>query len=360
MAITKKRLIFTGAFAALAGVLLLLSMSRQWVEDYYTNGIYPYTSAFQRIITGILPFSLGDIIYGAFLLWVTYFGIRNIVLLFVHKITLRRVGRRALRLITALLCLYVFFMLIWGLNYSRLGIRDQLGLERPEYREADLLRLQDIGMRAVNETRAQLSEAQRTYPKNREMFQRAAAAYRQSEDSLHFLKYRHPSLKSSLFGSWGNYLGFTGYYNPFTGEAQINTTVPRFLVPAITLHEMAHQIGYAKENEANFVAFLVASHCDDPLFRYSAWLDLLMYTNAAVRQIDTVKASQALEALNPEVRQDIAEWRRFSASYRSFMEPIVHWVYEKYLKLNKQSKGMKSYDEVVSLVIAYYKKEGLL
>ncbi len=57
----------------------------------------------------------------------------------------------------------------------------------------------------------------------------------------------------------GNYLGFTGYYNPFTGEAQVNTTVPQFLLPNIALHEMGHQIGYAKEDEANFSAYLAAS-----------------------------------------------------------------------------------------------------
>jgi hypothetical protein len=79
-----------------------------------------------------------------------------------------------------------------------------------------------------------------------------------------------------LWGWLGNYVGFTGYYNPFTGEAQVNTTVPKFLQPFTASHEVAHQLGYAKEMEANFVGYLAASHSTDTLFRYSVYLDLFL------------------------------------------------------------------------------------
>ena len=81
-----------------------------------------------------------------------------------------------------------------------------------------------------------------------------------------FPQYRTAAIKTSLWGWLGNYLGFYGYYNPFTGEGQVNTTIPKFLQPYITCHEIAHQLGYAKENEANFVGYLAAASSKDASF----------------------------------------------------------------------------------------------
>jgi hypothetical protein len=77
----------------------------------------------------------------------------------------------------------------------------------------------------------------------------------------------------------GNYTGFTCYYNPFTGEAQLNTTIPRFLQPFIACHEVAHQLGYAKENEASFVGYLAAKGSGNALLQYSTYLDIFMHAN---------------------------------------------------------------------------------
>lgn len=360
MAITKKRWILILVFVLIAGLLILISMSHLWVESHYTYGFYQFSSAIQRRVFGWLPFSFGDFIYMLFILWILYIIVRNVVLLFVRKLTLRVAFRKFTKLVLRLVLLYVFFLLIWGLNYSRKGIRYQLELERPAYNDSDMLTLHRMLAKEVNSSKVDLMSSQAQYPKYREIFERAVVAYGSAVDSFPFLRYKHPSLKPSLFGSLTNYMGFTGYYNPFTGEAQVNTTVPKFLVPSITLHEMAHQIGYAKENEANFVGFLVGSQCSDPLFRYSVWIDLLMYTNSRIRRSDPALADTALQELSQDVRNDIEEWRRFSQLHYSFLEPVMHWVYERYLKLNKQSQGMKSYDAVVSLVIAYYKKEGNL
>lgn len=360
MAVPKKRIILILVFAVVVIALIIISMSKLWVENNYTYGVYPYTSRLQRWITGSIPFSIGDIVYIIFICWVTYKIIRNIWLLFVRRLTIRIAFRKFSKFILLLLYLYVFFLLVWGLNYSRKGIRYQLSLEPPVNEQSDLLNLQSLLLAKVNDAKARLVASEKSYPPNKDMFQRAVYAFDEAQDSFPFLKYTVPSIKPSIFGSLWSYMGFTGYYNPFSGEAQVNTSVPRFLIPAITVHEMAHQIGYAKENEANFVGFLVGSHSSDPLFSYSSWLDLFMYTNVQVRQYDSASGNAALLQLDPSVRQDIIEWRQFSEQHRSFMEPVMHWVYGKYLELNKQAQGMKSYDAVVSLVMAYYKKEHIL
>src|SRR5262249_34548577 len=147
--------------------------------------------------------------------------------------------------------------LLWGLNYNRRGIAYQLGLQVKQYSLADLDTLTTVLQDRVNTYATYVTEAQRdSFDQKRRLFSTAKQAYKAAAEHYSFLSYSPASVKPSIFSYAGNYLGFQGYYNPFSGEAQVNTTVPRFLEPFVTTHEMAHQLGYGKENEANFVGFL--------------------------------------------------------------------------------------------------------
>ncbi|HVZ95647.1 MAG TPA: DUF3810 domain-containing protein, partial [Chitinophagaceae bacterium] len=255
---------------------------------------------------------------------------------------------------------YIVFNVFWGLNYNRKGIAWQLHLPKDDYDTASVLQIQELLLQKVNETKARLLKGRITYPANAEMFARAKRCYEQAAAVFPFLKYRGASVKSSMYGLLGDYLGFTGYYNPFTGEAQVNTTVPRFLIPYITLHEMGHQLGYAKEDEANFAGYLAAAHSTDTLFQYSAYLDLFMYANREVYFFDSTASKSAGLQLIPGVKDDIREWRDFNKKYRSVFEPVISWLYGKFLQANLQPKGLQSYDEVIAALIAYYKQNGRL
>ena len=196
------------------------------------------------------------------------------------------------------------------------------------------------------------------YPSTNELIQGATRSYAAAEKKFPFLVYRNISVKSSLYGTLGDYLGFTGYYNPFTGEAQLNTTVPKMLLPYIATHEIAHQLGYAKENEANFVGYLAAINSADTLFHYSTYLDLFLYTNREVYYLDSAASRKALNELSVPVGKDLIELRQFDLDHQSFFEPLINWMYGNYLKLNNQPKGLHSYNAVVGMLIEYYKKYG--
>ncbi len=358
MSVIKRRFIKVFVLVILLGALLVVASQKLWIENYYANLFYPPVAATLRILFGWIPFSIGDILYSIVALWLIYkIGI-NAIKLFRKKITAGVILRKSAKFLTVLLFFYVVFLIIWGLNYSRKGIAYQLSLPRMPYDSVQLLKLQEILLEKVNNSKSEINQI--PYPNRKQIFKKAVTAYGEISRQYPFLKYHHPSVKSSLYGKAGNYLGFTGYYNPFTGEAQVNTTVPDFLIPSITLHEMAHQIGYAKENEANFVGFFVGAHSPDPLFQYSAYLDLLMYANSEIRYFDSTAANDALRKLSAPVKQDIIEWRHFIINHRSIFEPSVRWIYGNFLKFNNQPKGIRSYDMVISLAIAYYRKEGLL
>ena len=107
--------------------------------------------------------------------------------------------------------------------------------------------MQELLLQKANETKMGAYQLKKPFILMKKIFfKRAKGCYEVAEKEYPFIQYKSTSVKPSLYGWLGNYFGFTGYYNPFTGEAQVNTTVPKFLLPYITLHEIGHQLGYAK------------------------------------------------------------------------------------------------------------------
>ena len=336
----------------------IFAINSSWVEKYYTTGFFPQFSRLLRIFIGWLPVSIGDILYFLAGAWLLY----KIVYFFVKLFKKRYNGKIFLtgmvKIFLTAMVIYIIFNIFWGLNYNRKGIAHQLNLTIKGYDTADLKEIQQLLIQKVNQRKQALINKHEVYPDNKELFIRAYNCYRQSGRLYPFLQYRNESIKSSLYGRLGNYLGFTGYYNPFSGEAQLNTTIPRFLLPFSTCHEIAHQLGYAKENEANFAGYLSATSSTDTLFHYSAYLDLFLYANRELFFIDSVSAKEAYKQLIPDVKADLDEWRKFLVRYRSVVEPYITWLYGEYLKANQQPEGMRTYNEVIADLIAFYKRTG--
>jgi len=328
------------------------------VEALYSSGFYVGFSKILRFLFGWIPFSLGDVLYFLAGCWLIWKIVKNIRLLFKKKLHGKTALKKLLDLFLRLAFIYIIFNIFWGINYNRKGIAFQLDLKHLKYDTSDLIMLQKLLLAKVNASKIAVLRNHERYPTKKELIHRAEESYEEAQKTYPFLKYKGLSVKSSLYGIPGDYLGFTGYYNPFTGEAQINTTVPDFLQPYIATHEMAHQLGYAKENETNFVGYLAAVNSHDTLFHYSTYFDLFIYANREVFYFDSLSSHQALQQLIPEVKDDIRELRKFNDTHESFLEPAITWMYGNYLKLNKQPQGMHTYNAVVGMLIAYHKKYG--
>ncbi|MBL7702782.1 MAG: DUF3810 domain-containing protein [Ferruginibacter sp.] len=360
----KKSLVFTLVLVVIAILMHIYSNDSTRVENQYYNHIYPIFSSLLRYAFGWLPFSFGDIIYGLVILWLLAPLIprRGNKEKLIEKIK-RKFNRQNLltwffKTSRILLIVYIVFNLFWGINYNRKGIAYQLQLKMAKYTTGDLQMINGLLVEKVNNCKDGLVKQNFQYPSKRRLFKKVQNTYAEAEKIYPFLQYRPVSLKPSLWSWLGNYMGFTGYYNPFTGEAQVNTLVPKFLQPFTTCHEVAHQLGYAKEMEANFVGYLAATASKDTLLLYSVYLDLFMYSNRNLFATDSVSAKSFRQKLSPSVMGDLNEWRKFSSEHRSFIEPVFKWVYGKYLQGNQQPQGVLSYDEVTGFLIAYYKQFG--
>ena len=354
----KRKLLFIGFLLVLALLLKWYSLSSQRVETGYATGLYPLVSSGLRFLFGWIPFSAGDFIYGFFGLWCVIKLAKGTRLLIQKKATWKGTASRFIKAATLLLLLYLVFNSFWGVNYNRKGIATQIGLSMTKYSTDELKEINALLVEKTNTAKTSLLNTGTAYWSSAELFKQTGSAYKKIDSAYPFLRYNHLSIKPSLWGWLGNYVGFLGYYNPFTGEAQVNTTVPKFLQPFTVCHEVAHQLGYAKENEANFVGYLAASASNDDRFKYSVYLDLFLYSNRNLYGTDSASARVFANQLLPEVKNDLKEWREFNRRHKNPVEPVIRWLYGKYLESNEQPQGMLSYDEVTSFIIAYYKKFG--
>jgi hypothetical protein len=343
---------------AIAIVIKIFSFFPNAVEKYYSNGIYPLISRSLRILFGWISFSIGDLLYAACLVYIIVSLVR-----FFTRAFRRTLHRQYLRLclkrcISVILWIYLAFNILWGLNYDRMPIADEMHLETRQYSKEDLQSLVGLLVLRMNEVDSVSRVARNSLKTNDSIFQHSIESYHLLGITNRAVYYPNPSVKFSFYGYLANYMGFSGYYNPFSGEAQVNTTIPRFVQPFTTCHEIGHQLGYAKEEEANFCGFLATKSSSDPAFRYSVYVDLYLYSANALYSLDSTAFVPYRESLHPDVRKDLRDLRAFYRKYENPFEPVIHALYGNYLKANRQPQGINSYDEVVGLAIAYYRKYG--
>lgn len=162
------------------------------------------------------------------------------------------------------------------------------------------------------------------------------------------------SVKPSLYSKLLTYMGYSGYLNPFTNEAQVNRKMIGYSVPITVCHEIAHQMGYAAEEEANYLGYLAALKTDNPYFKYSAELFALRYFLNEVAQVAPTEYESLHSQIHKGIFENYKEVRLFWQQYENKAEPVFKASYDAFLKANKQSQGINSYDLVVGLLIPHY------
>lgn len=328
------------------------------IERYYSNGIYIYISSFFRILFGWIPFSIGDMLLSVLL----FFVFRFIILLIKNKF---RFLLQKLVLATAFISvIYFCFYLFWGLNYYRQPLSKNLGYPQTKYTTQELEKttlhiIKKLNAYHINITKNDTLKVENPY-NVKEIYDIALNGYKNLAKELPQFTYTYRSVKSSLMSDLQSYNGTSGYLNPLTGEAQVNKLVPKTSYPTTTCHEMAHQIGFAAENEANFVGFLAANYNDDIYFKYASYRMAFGYCISEIRKRDVSLQQSLWKKVNKGVVKDYNDSYTFWNQYQNIFEPLVKKGYNTYLKANKQVKGTDSYNYVVDLFISHFKKNKAL
>lgn len=329
--------------------LKIISYFPETIERYYSNGIYDYISTFSRNLFGQIPFSIGDILYGVLILYILYWLKKN------WKTTTKK--EKFLASLNHISIVYFLFHFLWAFNYYRLPLSQKMNL-KTDYTDKQLIAFTEKLIAKTNEVQFQITKdtaLKIVVPYNqKQIFEKSLIGYKKLSSIHPEFKYEVPSQKTSLISTVLTYMGFGGYLNPFTNEAQVNRLIPLYNFPSTTCHEMAHQIGYASESECNFIGFLAAQHNPDLYFKYASYTYALHFCLSNIGAKDEKLLDTLLKKINPGVMKNFQESKDFWLSHRTFIDKGFEVFYDNFLKMNQQQDGLESYSKFIDLLINYY------
>ncbi|MBZ9686275.1 DUF3810 domain-containing protein [Clostridium estertheticum] len=345
--------------------IILLQMSRMFpnfIENFYSSFFYKIIASILSAITGFLPFSLAELIVVSFFTFVVWYISKTIFILYRSKNKKLSILKNfVLNVLATLGVIYFSFQLLWGFNYQRLPLEKVFQLEIRKSSSKELGELCEILINNSNTLRTKIKENQygiMELPYNQKVILKTAyLGYDNASIKYPKLKGNYGTPKGILLSIPMCYTGITGIYFPFTNEANINMAEPDSFLPFTTAHEMAHQRGFAKEDEANYIAYIACINHPDINFQYSGALTALSYSFNALQKSDSQKYSELILTCSIGVLNDFKYNQNFWAQYSGPVEKINDKINDTYLKSQNQGSGTKSYGAMVDLLLAEYRKK---
>lgn len=327
-------------------------VSPAWIEQNYVQGVGQPIAETLGTVTGRFSFSVAQVGIVGLALVVLAGGIAGAVRPG-RLARLRWVAPRALA-VTSLG--YATFVAIWGLDYHREPLLGTFGFPPGAPKVEEVRALLAELVTATNRSRARVPEGPdgvaRTSGDFPDTALRALDVYARATARWSFLGGTYSPAKPVFASEFLSYAGMGGIYMPFTGEPNVNTNRLAFTWPFTVCHEMAHQRGVAREDEASFVAYVVSRDYGDPDFVYSATLTAASYVAVALQREDPEAASGLWSNLGLGTRRDLAARTKWAEKYTNPAQEVGSKVNHTYLRSNGVSDGEESYGRVVDLLVA--------
>ncbi len=347
--------------ALLSLVIHLLCLVWQGFADFFSNNIAGFFRMVLAKISGLYRFSLAEILI--LMLPVIFIGIIMAVVTFwkrEQEIKLNRFFAMAFAFISLF---YSTFVFTYGMAYRGYTLDKKLFLDKRDISVEELQELTEYLAEKTNEAAesgdflyGDASVMPYDFAKMNEKLNDAYAFFEKENDFFFNFTSR---AKPMLLSKGMSYIHMLGMYTYYTGEANINIEFPDYTLPFTTAHEMAHQRGFAREDEANFMAFLICTASKDPYIRYSGYLNMYEYAASALYRADTSAYKTVYGKLCLSVRYEMQSYDMFFDKYReSSAANVSDALNDAFLKGNGQSAGTASYGLVVDLAAAYYRTLG--
>jgi hypothetical protein len=345
--------------AGFCGILYILFLFIPAFSDLFNKYVSPIIRAFLSYQTTWIPFSLAEmllILIPVIIVVVVGIGAKY------YSDSWRNVGVFCVIMISIVSYVFSTYALGFVPAYHGSTLDQKLGIDKQAVSAAEL-----------EETALILAEALREESKyviyNGEGFSVMPYGYNELNDKLmdayekackkyDFISPLHSNIKEVMLSEPMTYTHISGVYTFFTGEANLNVNFPDYVLPYTAAHEFAHQRGIAREDEANFVAFLVCMESDDHYIRYSAYLNVYEYVANALYSAKKELYTPIYRSLPLGVKTDMAAYSKFFEKYRkTVVSDVSGAVNDTFLNINGVEEGSKSYGMVVDLAVAYYKVE---
>ncbi len=329
------------------GFSYALSESAGLVEMYGVH-FYPLVQTVRQGVFGVLPISVGDVMYFIGGVWVLVTAVKWGRYLYRWKEHTTKLAGSVLGALNVWLLVYLMFLVGWGVHYSRPPLAKVWGLEPPHYNNADERQhaLKNALQSYTRLLAGKLNEYAPLYTRMEmsEINDSAVTYYRRYTNSS--VKGYGLGIKPSMYGGLMQRMAVDGYFNPFTGEGQVTRQLPEFMMPFTLCHEMAHQVGIAAEGDANLLAYAISTTTTNATFRYSAYLNLWLYASRRLYYMDS-NAAKTLAATLPELtKAHIDTLELLSKKYHGLLTSYSGTIYDNYLKAQNQQDGIRSYGNV--------------
>jgi hypothetical protein len=363
----KKRVIITLSLLLAAGICVgLLFLSRlapEFVTNFYTRNVFRYISLPIKWLVNLVPFSVAEILLIIAAVALPVVLIITVIRCFYYR-SARPAAKYGLHLVSLASVILIMYVLFGGFNYNALTFARRYGYD---VRESTVQELMDLCV-CLNEKAAECRNDLATDENGvvttdmtvYEMIEKAGAGYEAISGRFPEFGSFYPKAKPAILSEGMCYLMISGIYPYIIPEAVVNYKTPSAELPHTICHEMAHQRGVAREDEANYVGYLAAVNNPDVFFRYSGYMEALSYCLSALGRASSVAYDQVRPLIHKGIMKDLSAASAFWSSFEEKNElpaKISAAVNDTYLQIQNIPDGTRSYGRVVDLLLAEYRAE---
>ena len=341
--------------------MLLAHQSPTLTDRIFSQGVYRVITATYGRIFGYLPFSVSQFLIILF----PIIGVIYILVALYRIITKPNLRKKcAVNLIANTACtigiISIMFTLGAGLNYARPELGELIGLEIRPSSVQELAALTEILVNHANELSTQVERDEYgrmiiSADSTTQLSRDARVIFRNAADDFPFLRGFVPHTNPIVYSHFMSRLRITGVYSPFTMEPHVNIHIMDYLIPAIMIHELAHFRGIMREDEANFLGWLIGYRSGHPDFMYSSTMLALAYTSNQLHRASRDAHSRIMGELCQFVWVDFNANRAYWRQFEGPLAEISQAANDAYLRANRQEDGVQSYGRVVDLLLAYFR-----
>lgn len=342
----------------------LLPFFPVFTEYVITRGLFRMVAFPYEWLMSIFPFSITEVV--VILLPAT---IMTLLIIWIVRIIRRprklQIFERGCRFtVWVISLLLLIFMVMDGGNFSRIPTGELLELPNRQYTAEDLYKITADLAQKTTKARERLPEDENGCSilsvKRSQLLKMADNCYDNLREDYPFLRTDVWRVKSVALSHWWSYTGTTGVYCPWLGEANVNTDVPDSELGHTAAHEIAHTMGFAKENECNFLAWLACDTSGMADYQYSGNLQAYIYCSNALYKADKELWRKAYNNLSDGVVRDLIQRSNYWDSFEGEVMESSQDFNDSFIKANGVESGVLSYNEMVGLMLRYYEKNGEL
>lgn len=272
--------------------------------------------------------------------------------------------------LTVAAVIYLLNTLVFGLNYYAGPLADDIRLEVRRYTVEELA---DAAVYYRDKANFLASQVKRDNTGEVEFgtFETMANQAENGFDTLVY-KYSYPvfagytgPVKELGWANMYTSMGITGVTMGITGEAAVNPQIPTVSIPFTMCHEMAHRMSIATERDANFAGFLACTANENINFQYSGYFMAYRYCYNALVSANTMEsaaaAARVASEVNGDLQADMESYDRLFSSRRSeAATKVATTANDTYLRTSGDSSGVRSYGEVVDLLVSWHYQREIL